>query len=154
MNSVADIWNNVLLQLKRELSETTINTWFDQLEAVDLRDGTLFLHCSNDFKTGYIRSLFMKSIRSSLKDLFSTEIDVQILNDEEYRSFLGNTPVSSGADRGEDLTFESFVVGPENKLAYAAAVSVSEIPPRTTTLCSSTAIPVWARPICSTPSPM
>jgi len=128
LNSVADIWNSVLLQLKRDLSETTINTWFDQLEAVDLRDGTLYLHCSNDFKTGYIRSLFMKNIKSSLKDLFSTEIGVQIFNDEEYKAFLGDTPVSSGADHSEELTFESFVVGPENKLAYAAAVSVAENP--------------------------
>ena len=53
MNSVADIWNNVLVQLKRDLSETTIKTWFDELEAVDFRDGALYLHCSNDFKTGY-----------------------------------------------------------------------------------------------------
>ena len=59
LNSVADIWNNVLQQLKRDLSETTIKTWFDELEAVDFRDGKLYLHCANDFKTGYIRDLFM-----------------------------------------------------------------------------------------------
>ena len=52
MNSVADIWNNVLQDLRRELSEITIKTWFDELEAGDFRDGTMYLHCSNDFKTG------------------------------------------------------------------------------------------------------
>ena len=36
MNSVADVWDNVLQQLKKDLSETTIATWFDELEAVDL----------------------------------------------------------------------------------------------------------------------
>ena len=118
MNSVADIWNNVLVQLKRELSETTIKTWFDELEAVDLRDGTLYLHCSNDFKTGYIRNLFMKNIQSSLRDLFSTDIPVKILNDEEYHSFCGDesTAAKNFGEGNEELTFESFVVGPENKL--------------------------------------
>ena len=54
MNSVADVWDNVLSQLKRELSETTIATWFDELKAVDIRGNTFFLHCANDFKRGYI----------------------------------------------------------------------------------------------------
>ena len=36
MNSVADIWTNVLTQLKRDLSETTISTWFDELESVEI----------------------------------------------------------------------------------------------------------------------
>ena len=54
MKSVADVWDNVLSQLKGELSETTIATWFDELEAVDIQGNTFILHCSNDFKKGYI----------------------------------------------------------------------------------------------------
>jgi chromosomal replication initiator protein len=50
LNSIADVWNSVLQQLRRDLSETTIRTWFDELEAVDFRDGTLFLHCSNELQ--------------------------------------------------------------------------------------------------------
>ena len=34
MNSVTDIWENVLRQLRGSLSETTISTWFDELEIV------------------------------------------------------------------------------------------------------------------------
>ena len=43
MNSVADVWDNVLSQLKGELSETTIATWFDELEAVDIQ-GLSLIH--------------------------------------------------------------------------------------------------------------
>ena len=50
LNSVADVWDNVLQQLKKDLSETTIATWFDELEAVDIRGNTFILHCANDFK--------------------------------------------------------------------------------------------------------
>ena len=44
LNSVADVWDNVLSQLKGELSETTIATWFDELEAVDIQGNTFILH--------------------------------------------------------------------------------------------------------------
>ena len=71
MNSVADVWTNVLQQLKKDLSETTITTWFDELTAVDIRENTFYLHCPNDFKKRYIESLFIKNIKAALQDLFS-----------------------------------------------------------------------------------
>ena len=129
MNSIADVWNNVLQQLKRDLSETTIKTWFDELEAVDLRDGTLYLYCANNFKTGYIENLFMKNIKAALHDIFSADIDVKILDTASYQAMLGGEPVKSrGFDPNDEFTFDTFVVGPSNKLAYAAAVSVAEHP--------------------------
>ena len=129
MNSVADVWDNVLSQLKGELSETTIATWFDELEAVDIRGNTFILHCSNDFKKGYIESLFMKNIKASLHDIFSTDFEVRILDDLAYAEFNGAAPHKQ-SDRftSDEFTFETFVVGPSNKLAYAASVSVAEHP--------------------------
>jgi chromosomal replication initiator protein len=129
LNSISDVWNSVLQQLKRDLSETTIRTWFDELEAVDLRDGTLFLHCPNDFKTGYIEDLFLKNIKAALRDIFSADIGVTILDDEAYRAFLGGEPSRNrGFDPNNEFTFDTFVVGPSNKLAYAAAMAVAEHP--------------------------
>ena len=129
MNSVADVWDNVLQQLKKELSETTIATWFDELEAVDIQGNFFILHCSNDFKKGYIESLFMKNIKASLHDIFSTEFEVRILDDQDYAEFQGNAPKKqSERFTSAEFTFETFVVGPSNKLAYAASVSVAEHP--------------------------
>ena len=129
MNSVADVWENVLTQLRRDLSETTIATWFDELEAVDIRGNTFILHCSNDFKKGYIESLFMKNIKASLHDIFSTDFEVRILDDLAYAEFNGAAPhKQSDCFTSDEFTFETFVVGPSNKLAYAASVSVAEHP--------------------------
>ena len=129
MNSVADVWENVLAQLKRDLSETTIATWFDQLEAVDIQGNTFILHCSNDFKKGYIESLFMKNIKASLHDIFSTDFEVTILDDRGYAEWTGGAR-QKPTDRftSDNFTFDTFVVGPSNKLAYAASVSVAEHP--------------------------
>jgi len=131
MNSVADIWSSVLRQLKRDLSETTINTWFDELEAVDFRDSKLYLHCANDFKSRYVKDLFSKNIQDALRDLFSTDIGVEILDDDALISFSGGETAEKkfpGQDFVNTLTFDTFVVGPSNKLAYAASVSVAEHP--------------------------
>ena len=129
MNSVADVWDNVLQQLKGELSETTIATWFDELEAVDIRGNTFLLHCSNDFKKGYIESLFMKNIKASLHDIFSTDFEVQILDDADFAEFSGGqTHRQSDRFTSAEFTFDTFVVGPSNKLAYAASMAVAEHP--------------------------
>ena len=129
MNSVADVWTGVLQQLKKELSETTIATWFDELEAVDIRGNTFILHCANDFKKGYIESLFLKNIKASLHDIFSTNFEVQILDDVGFAEFNGGS-AKKQSDRftSDEFTFETFVVGPSNKLAYAASQAVANHP--------------------------
>ena len=129
MNSVADVWDNVLSQLKRELSETTIATWFDELKAVDIRGNTFILHCANDFKRGYIESLFLKNIKAALKDIFSTDFEVSILDDAGLAAMNGGE-ARKQSDRftSDEFTFDTFVVGPSNKLAYAASVAVAEHP--------------------------
>ena len=129
MNSIADVWKSVLQQLRSELSETTIRTWFDEITPLDLRDATLYLYCPNDFKRGYIQSLFVKNIQASLKDIFSADIAVAILDEDSYRAFLGGEPSRNKCfDPNDEFTFDTFVVGPSNKLAYAAAQAVAQNP--------------------------
>ena len=128
LNSVADVWDNVLSQLKGELSETTINTWFDELEAVDIQGNTFILHCSNDFKKRSIETLFMKNIKASLRDIFSMDFEVRILDDAAYAEMNGTAKKQSDRFTSDEFTFDTFVVGPSNKLAYAASVAVAEHP--------------------------
>ena len=127
MNSVADVWSNVLQQLKKDLSETTIATWFDELEAVDIQGNVFILCCPNDFKKGYIESLFLSNIKTALRDIFSIDFEVKIL---ESRAELGGGRPPQPGDRfsTDEFTFQAFVVGPSNKLAYAASLSVAEHP--------------------------
>jgi len=123
------VWAIVLQQLKKELSETTIAAFFDELEAVDIRGNTFILHCANDFKKGYIESLYLKNIKDCLHDIFSTDFEVQILDDLAFTELNGGT-VRKQSDRftSDEFTFETFVVGPSNKLAYAASQAVAEHP--------------------------
>ena len=129
MQSVSDIWSMILDRLRSELSETTIKTWFDDTVVVALDGNTLVLHCPNAFKRSNIQDRFVGSIKESLKDIFSSDMDVLLLDDEgleRYGSKDHDRPTSL-MESGE-FTFESFVVGPSNKLACAAARAVADAP--------------------------
>ena len=130
MNSVTDIWENVLRQLRGTLSETTISTWFDELRIVDIKGNTCYLHCASDFKRGYLESLFLNNIKSSLHDIFSTDFEVKILDDAGLLEFQGGAAPKRQSERFTyaEFTFDTFVVGPSNKLAHAASMAVAEHP--------------------------
>ena len=130
LNSVTDIWENVLRQLRGTLSETTISTWFDELKIVDIRGGVCYLHCASDFKRGYLESLFLNNIRAALHDLFSTDFEIKILDDAGLLEFQGGAAPKKQSERFTyaEFTFETFVVGPSNKLAHAASMAVAEHP--------------------------
>ena len=129
MRSIADVWKNVLDRLRLQLSETTIETWFDEINVVTMEDSAFVLHCSNVFKKSTIEARFMRHIKEALKDIFSADLEVKILNDDQLSAYHGVAPDQPGALYESDaFTFETYVVGPSNKLAYAAAKAVAEKP--------------------------
>ena len=127
MNSVADIWKIVLSRMSQDLSETTISTWFDEVEAVSIKDRTLYLHCPNDFKRSTIESMFSDRIKDSLRDIYSADFDVKLLSTAESTALFEpeSKRTNSLLDSGE-FTFDTFVVGESNKMAYAAARAVAD----------------------------
>ena len=122
LNSIADVWKNVLDRLRSQLSETTINTWFDEVEVVTMEDSAFVLHCSNSFKKSTIEARFMSHIKAALKDIFSSDLEVKILDDQQLSAYHGVAPDRPGSLLESDaFTFGTYVVGPQNKMAYAAA---------------------------------
>ena len=129
MKSLSDLWDSILARLSGELSDTTIKTWFDEISVVTMEDSALVLHCSNAFKKNTVEARFLPQIKAALKDIFSTDMEVKILNDEQLAAYHGVAPDRPGDLFDSDaFTFETYVVGPQNKLAYAAAKSVAEKP--------------------------
>lgn len=133
LNSIADVWTIVLDRLRSQLSETTINTWFDEVEAVTMEDSAFVLHCSNTFKRSTIETRFMTHIKAALKDFFSASMEVKILDDQQLATYVaashGVAPDRPGSLLESDaFTFNTYVVGPQNRMAYAAARAVAEKP--------------------------
>ena len=129
LNSLKDVWDNILTRLGGELSEVTIRTWFDEVDLVTLEDSAFVLHCSNTFKKNTIESRFLPYIKAALRDLFSADLEVKILDDEQLSAYHGVAPDRPGdLSEAKTFTFETYVVGPQNKLAFAAAKAVTEKP--------------------------
>jgi chromosomal replication initiator protein len=119
----------ILDRLRADLSETTIKTWFDETAVVALEGNELILHCPNAFKRTNIQDRFLPNIEAGLKDIFSSNMTVVLLDDEglRRRESREEAKPASIMDSGE-FTFETFVVGPSNHLACSAARAVADAP--------------------------
>ena len=112
----------VLDRLRKELSETTINTWFDEVLSVDIQEKTFIIECPNEFKQDMIGRMFAPQIKAALKDLFSTDFDLEVVT----KAHTSDSPSHQRISFSEAFTFDTFVVGESNKLAYAAARAVAD----------------------------
>ncbi len=131
MQSVSDIWSMILDRLREDLSETTIKTWFDETTVIALEGNELILHCPNAFKRSNIQDRFLPNIEAGLRDIFSSDIAVRILDDDALRQRQNKEEAKPASimDSGE-FTFDTFVVGPSNQLACSAAQAVADAPGR------------------------
>ena len=133
MNSLNDIWAEVLKVLSRKLTPTAITTWFADCAPIEISNSTLVLKTTSDFKRDIISSRFGETIRAVLSDIFSSDFDFMLLaGDDELDSYLGTKGEESGIlPEMAGYTFDRFIVGSSNKFAHAAALAVAEHPGET-----------------------
>ena len=127
MTSAADIWEKVKsLMMEGGMTSVAIETWFGDVEAVSLEDTRLVLCVPTDFKRNIIRTKFLSTVESALKELFSFDVDVALLLPEERTAYQNRSPAANPEE--DKYTFERFVVGSTNKFAFTAAQKVSDEP--------------------------
>lgn len=127
MNSAAEIWTRVLKLMEGDLTATTLNTWFDDAEALSLDEDSFVLYTPSNFKRDIIVSRYRSAIQKALRELFSADFDVKVLGEGEKES-LAKPKDNVFFPGTEEYTFDKFVVGSSNKFAYAAARSVADEP--------------------------
>ena len=128
MDSLDEIWQQILDIIAKEITPTAFNTWFSDCKAVDMADCKLVLHTSSDFKRNIIENRFGEMIRKALYDLFSCDFELQVLAGDELLENERDGQEPSPYPEMEGYTFDHFVVGPSNKFAHAAAIAVANNP--------------------------
>ncbi len=128
MDSLEEIWNQILQIIARDITPTAYNTWFADCKAVELADCKLVLHTSSDFKRGIILSRFGDTIRSALYDLFSCDFELEVLAGDEILEYTRASRRKSPYPEMDGYNFDNFIVGPSNKFAHAAAIAVANNP--------------------------
>ena len=128
MDSLDEIWQQILDIIAKEITPTAFNTWFSDCKAVDMADCKLVLHTSSDFKRNIIENRFGEMIRKALYDLFSCDFELEVLAGDELLEYERDGQEPSPYPEMEGYTFDNFVVGPSNKFAHAAAIAVANNP--------------------------
>ena len=124
MNNAADVWKSVLTILKDDfgLIETTLKTWFYDVEAYGIEDETLIL-VAPEYKKETIEKYYTQKVNDALFSLFSLPFKFEIRTPDQIKGrTLRPTPTYA------DYTFDKFIVGSSNKFAHAAAKAVADNP--------------------------
>ena len=128
MNSLNDIWAEIIKILSRQLTPTAINTWFSDCRPVELEDCRLVLHTGNAFKRNMIVQRYSDAIRSALYDLFASDFELLVLAGDEINDYSAREKEENALPEMEGYTFDRFIVDNSNKFAHAAAVAVADKP--------------------------
>jgi chromosomal replication initiator protein len=141
LKSVQSIWEAALGELQLQVNKPNFDTWLKDTTGVSYKEGVFVVGVPNVFIGEWLRSRLYSLIKRTLTSIVSQSVEVQFtvrpLNPEiqpvASRQADGGTSTrlkdSAAAFRlNPKYTFDNFVVGESNRLAYAAALEVSEDP--------------------------
>ncbi len=136
------LWEKVLVEVELGTSKAVFVTWFKDTFIHKIEEGVVYISVPNAFAQEWIQSKFHKIVLKHLRDANENirGLDYVIAKDPKKQTERAFTPAQFGElplkefyiNKEDNLnpkyTFESFVVGPFNDNAYAAAQAIVEHP--------------------------
>lgn len=140
ISSLSDIYNLVVENYVREynISASAKELWLDALEPISMEENVVTLATDTDFKRNTINSIYLEKLEEQFTIVLGNPIKVEIIikddipttetkfNDIRNSRELTNKIDNIVHDNKVTYTFDNFIVGPSNNLAYAAAKAVSQ----------------------------
>jgi chromosomal replication initiator protein len=142
------VWQAALGELQLQLTKSTFDTWLRDTDYLSYEDGVFVIGVENAYAKDWLENRLLSTIKRTLTGIAgrATEVRFVVWVEPTETTAMAEqpepTPVSepinsySGAGTISQLklntkyTFESFVVGPSNRLAHAATLAAAENPAR------------------------
>lgn len=135
-----ELWENVLTEIESSVSKANFATWFKETKISGFDGGVIYLSVPNTFVQEWLlkkfHQLILKLLRQSSESVHALEYVIKEESKQKNQYIPTKTssptrelPLSEYYVNKDDnlnprYTFESFVVGPFNELAHAAAQAV------------------------------
>ncbi len=146
-------WGKVQSSLKKNLSKPSYETWIRPTQFSSFENGELTLIAPNSFSSAWLRNNYSQTIQETAEEIFGEPVTVNVkvkeaseTSDASFTSSSSKSssasPVKRSSDESSNLSkksspllnlryvFNRFVVGPNSRMAHAAAMAVAEAPGR------------------------
>ena len=146
-------WGKVQSSLKKNLSKPSYETWIRPTQFSSFENGELTLIAPNSFSSAWLRNNYSQTIQETAEEIFGEPVTVNVkvkeaseVSDASFTSSSSKSssasPVKKSSDESSNLSkkpspllnlryvFNRFVVGPNSRMAHAAAMAVAEAPGR------------------------
>jgi chromosomal replication initiator protein len=129
-------WDNVADRLANKMSTAWFDRFIRPLKPVNLRDHIVSISSPGRFVMDWVRSRYLDTIQEFLEEELCEEITVEFDVTPQDKNALtspqfepGPSPIAEGPFRpNEKYTFDNYVVGQSNRMAFAGAKSVAADP--------------------------
>ncbi|MFR1113191.1 MAG: chromosomal replication initiator protein DnaA, partial [Blautia sp.] len=137
MNIVTEKWDEILQTIKidHDLSDISFDTWLKPLKVYSVEDNIVtILVPSEQVGLNYVNKKYKLPLQVTISELTGIErCEVQfVLSDEvkkkSSKNIISNDTRFEEANLNPRYTFNTFVVGSNNKFAHAASLAVAESP--------------------------
>ena len=128
-----EIVTNAKLLLKDEMSNISFITWINPLELEDWTDSTIVFKVNSSFQRDVVEKKYKDLIFNTFKFLTNKEYNISfhLVEEDGEEDNLSNRTGNSaptGSGLNPNYTFDTYVVGSNNRFAQAAALAVAEAP--------------------------
>jgi chromosomal replication initiator protein len=134
MKSAQDIWEVALGELQIQVNKPNFQTWFSGSRGLSYQEDQFVIGVSNTFIAEYLgtnqRSLIEKTLIGLIGRNINVSFSITSLDQVTTEELTNDSTVSLSEDTAlnNKYTFDSFIVGSCNRLAYAAALGVAQNP--------------------------
>ena len=142
MDILKEKWEEILylVKVEHELSDISFKTWLKPLQIHSVTDHTVtILVPSEQMGIDYITKKYMFPIKVAIAEMTGKEYEIEFILPEQAKKYenkkkfssvnlVDNSSNAEKANLNPKYTFDTFVVGNNNKFAHAAALAVAESP--------------------------